>query len=112
MVSTQGFHSWPSVEVSGLVIDGGNMSLPTDPLFTGRSFEEVSSQMARISPSSIEWAKYAPTNTAAACPTDAAASLPPNPKDALSPSSPQSTIIRGLPIDAKIGMIFALILVF
>lgn len=112
MVSTQGFHSWPSVDVSGLVIDGGNMSLPTDPLFTGRSFEEVSSQMARISPSSIEWAKYAPTNTAAACPTDAAASLPPNPKDALSPSGPQSTTSRGLPIDAKIGMIFALILVF
>lgn len=112
MVSTQGFSSWPSVDVPGLVIDGGNLSLPSDPLLTGSSFEAVSSQMARISPSSIEWAKYAPTNTAAACPTDAAASLPPNPKDALLRSSPQSTTSQSIPRNAKIGIIFALIFLF
>lgn len=107
MVSSHSFKPRLLVDISGLVLQ-----LPTDRLLTSSRYDHVSSQMALVSPSSIERVKYSPTNNAATCPTNAAASLPPNPKAVVSPTSPQSTPSQGLSVNAKIGIGTALILIF
>lgn len=71
---------------------------------TGVAFEYVSREMALVSPSSIDLAKYTPIKTAAACPKDAAMSLPPNPRAAVSPISTQHPSTSGLSLGENVGM--------